>query len=56
MNVVLTPLAPPSFAAFRAAYDDGRGSLVWRKGESSPALKVLKAELAETRKTRKSGR
>ena len=29
--------------------------LVWRKGESSPALNVLKAELAETRKARKSG-
>ena len=24
--------APPSFAAFRAAYEDGRGTLVWRRG------------------------
>ncbi len=28
MNVTL----PPGFAAFRSAYDDGRGSLVWRRG------------------------
>jgi anthranilate synthase component 1 len=28
MNVTL----PPGFAAFRAAYDDGRGCLVWRRG------------------------
>ena len=28
MNVIL----PPGFAAFRAAYDAGRGSLVWRRG------------------------
>ncbi|HEY5299924.1 MAG TPA: anthranilate synthase component I, partial [Acetobacteraceae bacterium] len=23
---------PPGFAAFRAAYDEGRGTLVWRHG------------------------
>src|SRR6202050_5638730 len=28
MNVTL----PPGFAAFRSAYYDGRGSLVWRRG------------------------
>ena len=28
MNVTL----PPGFAAFRAAYEAGRGSLVWRRG------------------------
>ena len=28
MNVTL----PPGFAAFRSAYDAGRGSLVWRRG------------------------
>jgi anthranilate synthase component 1 len=28
MNVTL----PPGFAAFRSAYDSGRGSLVWRRG------------------------
>ena len=28
MNVAV----PPGFAAFRSAYDDGRGSLVWRRG------------------------
>ena len=47
-NLAVSPLAK----------NEGRITtcLVWRKGESSPALKVLKAELAETRKTRKSGR
>ena len=47
-NLAVSPLAK----------NEGRVTtcLVWRKGESSPALNVLKAELAETRKTRKSGR
>src|ERR1700686_2396776 len=31
MNVSLTGAAPIGFAAFRQAYDAGRGSLVWRK-------------------------
>ena len=36
---------PPGFAAFRAAYEDGRGSLVWRKGVSdldTPVAAFLK--------------
>ena len=36
---------PPGFAAFRASYDDGRGSLVWRKGVSdldTPVAAFLK--------------
>ena len=36
---------PPGFAAFRAAYDAGRGSLVWRKGVSdldTPVAAFLK--------------
>ena len=28
MNVAV----PPGFAAFRSAYEDGRGSLAWRRG------------------------
>ena len=31
MNVSVTGLLPLGFAAFRLAYDAGRGSLVWRK-------------------------
>src|SRR5271168_4423876 len=31
MNVSLTGAAPLGFAAFRTAYEAGRGSLVWRK-------------------------
>lgn len=36
---------PPGFAAFRTAYEDGRGSLVWRKGVSdldTPVAAFLK--------------
>ena len=36
---------PPGFAAFRSAYEDGRGSLVWRKGVSdldTPVAAFLK--------------
>ena len=33
MNVSVSPgFVSPGFAAFRAAYDAGRGSLVWRSG------------------------
>ena len=32
MNVVTPVGGSPSFAAFRAAYDQGRGSLLWRRG------------------------
>jgi len=37
--------APPGFAAFRSAYGDGRGSLVWRRGVSdldTPVAAFLK--------------
>ncbi|MGE4045905.1 MAG: anthranilate synthase component I, partial [Acetobacteraceae bacterium] len=36
---------PPGFAAFRSAYEDGRGSLVWRRGVSdleTPVAAYLK--------------
>src|ERR1700759_4596099 len=45
MNVTAADLGPLGFAAFRLAYDAGRGSLVWRKTVAdleTPVVAVLK--------------
>src|ERR1700759_2484085 len=45
MNVTAADLGPLGFAAFRLAYDSGRGSLVWRKTVSdleTPVAAFLK--------------